>query len=68
MKKYESRLRRLEEHQPTISMIGLRYQGEQAINWAGEDYPDWQALSNALEVKGLGNERFIILTHQGPRP
>jgi hypothetical protein len=68
MKKYESRLMKLEEKQPQLCMIGLRYQGEQSINWSGVDYPDWPALSAALEKLGLQDERFIILTLHRKRP
>jgi len=67
MSTLESRIQRLEERQPCVCMIGLQYQGEQSINWNGVDYPDWPALSDALEKLGLQDKRFIILTHYGKR-
>ena len=68
MSTIKSRVQKLEKQQPSISMIGLRFQGEQSINWNGVDYQDWPALSASLEKIGLQDERFIILTYYRKRP
>jgi hypothetical protein len=68
MSNIKTRIEKLEERQPCVCMVGLRYQGEQSINWNGIDYPDMESLSDALEEIGLQDERFIILTHYGRRP
>lgn len=49
----EGRIRALEEQQPSICMVAMRFLGEHSYNWNGRDFPDLESLNEAAaELQG----------------
>ena len=65
MNSLESRIQRLEERQPCVCMVAVKYL-DGTINWSGVDYPDEEVLGVALKKSGL-EPPLIILNDYGGR-